>query len=152
MLEGAWMHDVPRAVDWAVGAAWLIRREALDAVGPLDESFFMYVEDVEWCWRASRKGWQIWFEPAAVIRHVGNASGEKRFGNTRTRVYLANTYRFYRREHGTAAAIAYRAVNLIGSGRRYIAARIKGDKETAGYWRGYLRANLPTTREQRPRR
>jgi len=150
MLEGAWMHDEARAVDWAVGAALLIRREALQAIGPLDESFFMYVEDVEWCWRATRKGWQIWFEPAAVVRHVGNASGAKRYGHQRTRVYMANTYRFYRREHGAPSAIAYRALNLIGSGRRYLAARLKGDKEMARYWRGYIGANLATARERRP--
>src|SRR3954447_8146568 len=50
-LEGAWMHDRPRPVDWAVGAALLMRREALDEVGPFDERFFMYAEDLEWCWR-----------------------------------------------------------------------------------------------------
>lgn len=149
MLEGAWMHDESRAVDWAVGAALLIRRHALEAIGGLDESFFMYVEDVEWCWRAARKGWHIWFEPSAVVRHVGNASGEKRYGHQRARVYMANTYRFYRREHGTPAALAYRAVNLIGSGRRYVAALLKGDKELARYWRGYVRANLATARERR---
>src|SRR5262249_18511590 len=118
----------------------------LDAIGGLDESFFMYVGDVEWCWRASRKGWEIWFEPSAVVRHVGNASGAEKDGHQRPRVYIAKTYRFYRRGHGASAAIAYRTINLIGSGRRYLAARIKGDREMARYWRGYLGANLPRSR------
>ena len=62
---------------------------------------------------------------------------------------MANTYRFYRREHGAPAAIVYRAINLIGSGRRYLAARIRGDKEMARYWRSYIGANLAAAREQR---
>src|SRR5437870_8483465 len=105
MLEGHWAHDRPRAVDWAVGAALLIRREALEEIGGFDERFFMYVEDVEWCCRAGRRGWEIWFEPAAVVRHVGNVSGRRRYGETRTKEYMRNTYAFYRREHGAAAAL-----------------------------------------------
>ena len=61
LLEGAWSHDEARPVDWAVGAAWLMRREAVLDVGPFDESFFMYVEDLEWCWRARARGWEVCF-------------------------------------------------------------------------------------------
>ncbi len=143
MLEDAWAHDRPRRVDWAVGAALLLRRAAVDDVGPLDERFFMYAEDLEWCWRAAGKGWEIWFEPAAVVRHIGNASGEKRFGDRRTRAYMDNTYAFYARAHGTAAAIAYRALNLAGIGMRYLSARRARDRGLAAYWRMNFKANLP---------
>lgn len=143
MLEGAWRHDRARKVDWAVGAALLIRRAALDEIGGLDESFFMYVEDVEWCWRAAGRGWEIWFEPSAVVRHVGNASGAQRYGARRTKTYMANTYRFFRREHGPVSTLAYRSLNLAGCGWRYAAARLKGDREMARYWRMNAAANLP---------
>ena len=116
MLEGDWAHDRPRRVDWAVGAALLLRREAVGAIGGLDERFFMYVEDLEWCWRASKHGWEIWFEPAAVVRHVGNASGAQRYGDLRTKAYTANAYRFYEREHGRIGALVYRGINLAGYG------------------------------------
>lgn len=142
MLEGAWMHDRPRRVDWAIGAGLLLRRAALDDVGPLNERFFMYVEDLEWCWRASRKGWEIWFEPSAIVRHVGNASGARRYGDRRTQAYMANTYRFYRSEHGGVAAAAYRAVNLVGASLRYASARLARDAGRSEYWRGHLRAHL----------
>src|ERR1700687_2415021 len=99
-IEGAWSHDETRRVDWAVGAALLLRRQAIADVGLLDERFFMFAEDVEWCWRARAKGWEIWFEPSAVVRHVGNASGAQSYGSSRTDAYLRNTYRFYRGEHG----------------------------------------------------
>jgi N-acetylglucosaminyl-diphospho-decaprenol L-rhamnosyltransferase len=146
MLAGYWAHDRPRDVDWAVGAALLVRRDALDEVGPLDERFFMYVEDLEWCWRASRKGWGIRFEPAAVVVHVGNASGVQRYGDRRTEAYMRNTYAFYRREHGALATGAYRALNLAGSAIGYTRARVRRDTGTAAYWKRELAAHLPRRR------
>ena len=88
---------------------------ALDEVGGFDERYFMYAEDLEWCWRARRRGWEIWFEPGALFRHVGNASGRAAYGDRRTVAYLRNTNRFFLREHGTAATFAYRAVNAAAS-------------------------------------
>jgi GT2 family glycosyltransferase len=151
LLEGAWMHDRPRAVDWAVGAALLMRRDALQDVGPLDERFFMYVEDLEWCWRARRKGWEIRFDPGAVVRHVGNVSGAQRYGDGRTAAYLANTYRFFRDEHGPVSAAAYRALNLAGVSLRYLRARAARDPAKAGYWRSVLDAHRAAIRETAPR-
>jgi GT2 family glycosyltransferase len=151
LLEGAWMHDRPRAVDWAVGAALLIRRDALDEVGALDERFFMYVEDLDWCWRARRKGWEIRFDPRAVVRHIGNVSGAQRYGDRRTAAYLANTYRFFRREHGPASAAAYRAINLAGVSLRYLQARAARDRAKAGYWRSVLDAHRAAIRDAAPR-
>ncbi len=150
LLEGAWRHDRVRRVDWAVGAALLVRRNALEEIGPLDESFFMYVEDLEWCWRARRKGWEIWFEPAAVVRHVGNVSGAIRFGERRTETYLANTYRFYAREHGAAAAGAYRAFSGLGVSLRYLAARVRGDRGKTSYWRAQRAAHRGASRSSAP--
>ena len=140
-LVGAWQHDVPRDVDWAVGAALLMRRSALDAVGPFDESFFMYAEDLEWCWRARRGGWSIWFEPAAVVRHIGNASGATMYGHARTKAHIHNSYRFYRRVHGRAATLGYRALNIAGCGRLYVMARLRGDKPGRVEWADQLRAH-----------
>lgn len=137
LLEGAWMHDGPRNVDWAVGAAWLMRRTAIDEVGGLDERFFMYAEDLEWCWRASMMGWKVWFEPEAEVVHVGNASGEQRHSamSERTAAYLRNTYRFYRGAHGRVSTVAYRGLNLVAGVRLYALYRLRRDPETAAYWR-----------------
>lgn len=146
MLVGRWAHDRAREVDWAVGAALLIPRIALEDVGPLSERFFMYVEDLEWCWRARRRGWTIRFDPSAVVVHVGNASGAQRYGDRRTRAYMANTYRFYRTEHGLAAEAAYRALNILGSARGYLRARRSGKPGDVAYWRRELGAHLPARR------
>ncbi|MFA5785665.1 MAG: glycosyltransferase family 2 protein [Actinomycetota bacterium] len=141
-LVGAWAHDRPRPVDWAIGAALLLRRDAVDEVGGFDERFFMYVEDLEWCWRARRRGWEIRFDPAAVVAHVGNVSGSLAFGDRRTEAYMRNTYRFYRREHGALETLAYRSLNLLAGGVRYAAARVGRDASLARYWRTQIAANL----------
>jgi len=63
-----------RAVPWALGAALFVRREAALAVGAFDESYFMYFEEVDLCYRLALAGWETHFVPAAVVMHVGGAS------------------------------------------------------------------------------
>jgi GT2 family glycosyltransferase len=135
LLEYAWMHDVGRPVDWAVGAALLMRRGALLDVGPFDDSYFMYVEDLDWCWRAHKRGWEIYFEPAAVVRHIGNVSGAARYGERRTAAYMANTYRFYSDHHGSVSTALFRWLNVLGVLRNYGEARVARDREAARFWR-----------------
>lgn len=69
-------HDRCISVDVLVGCFWLMRRDAIKDVGLLDERFFMYGEDVDWCQRCQNAGWQIVFLPAAqVIHYRGGSSG-----------------------------------------------------------------------------
>jgi hypothetical protein len=142
LLMGSWMHDHPRPVDWAVGAALLLRRAALEDIGGFDEEFFMYVEDLEWAWRARQRGWEIRFEPSAVVRHVGNASGEAAYGRRRTATYLHNTYRFYGRHHRPISTTAFRALNLAGCARLYLQFRLRRDRAQAAFWADHVRAHL----------
>jgi N-acetylglucosaminyl-diphospho-decaprenol L-rhamnosyltransferase len=69
-----WDHREPRRVDWVSGACFLARRAALDAVGGFDEAYFMYLEDVDLCWRLGRAGWRAGYEPTAGIMHVQGVS------------------------------------------------------------------------------
>lgn len=66
--------EVAREVDWVSGAAIWLRRAALDAIGGWDEGYFMYVEDVDLCWRLGRAGWTVAYEPSAVVTHVQGVS------------------------------------------------------------------------------
>ena len=68
-----------RAVGMLSGAAMLVRREVIEEVGGFDERFHMYGEDNEWCLRIKRAGWQLLFEPEAVVMHHGGASSLKRW-------------------------------------------------------------------------
>jgi N-acetylglucosaminyl-diphospho-decaprenol L-rhamnosyltransferase len=58
-----------RAADWVSGACFLVRHNAFDAVGGFDEAYFMYVEDVDLCWRLHRAGWGVLYDPAARVIH-----------------------------------------------------------------------------------
>ncbi len=148
-LEGTWAHDEAREVDWAVGAALLMRRAALDEVGYLEERFFMYAEDLEWCWRAHRRGWEVRFEPSAVVRHVGNASGARRFGAERMNLETANLHSFYRAEHSGAASVAYRVLSAAGCLLGERRARRNLEDEEAAHWHRQAKAHLTTARAAR---
>ncbi len=71
---GGFDHRSVREAEFVMGAAMLVRREAVAEVGPLDESFFLFTEEVDWCYRFERAGWQVWFTPEAEVVHVGGAS------------------------------------------------------------------------------
>jgi N-acetylglucosaminyl-diphospho-decaprenol L-rhamnosyltransferase len=74
------MLDSDRAslteADWVSGSCFLVRRDAWEALGGFDESYFMFAEDVDLCWRAWKAGWSVAFEPAARVVHVRGASTE----------------------------------------------------------------------------
>lgn len=69
--------DRPRDVDWVSGAAVWLRRAAVDTIGGWDDRYFMYVEDVDLCWRLRQAGWRIAYEPAGTVVHVQGASTDR---------------------------------------------------------------------------
>ncbi|MCL4297649.1 MAG: glycosyltransferase family 2 protein [Anaerolineae bacterium] len=80
--------DQPQKVDWVVGAAILIRREAWQQVGPIDPDFFMYFEETDWCQRSAEAGWETHYLPTVQITHYEGKSSEQ--------VAAARTLRFQR--------------------------------------------------------
>jgi GT2 family glycosyltransferase len=142
LLENAWQHDSPRAVGWAIGAALLVSREVLTSVGGLDERFFMYGEDVEWCWRMHDAGYRIWFEPAAVVRHVGGASAEQRFaGDVTARKAIASA-EVMRLRRGALVAWLWRMLESITAARVWVQARHRRDSAGMHWARSVLQAHL----------
>lgn len=70
------ISDTATPTDWVAGASMLIRREVFDTIGLLDEAYFMYFEEVDFCLRANRAGWPCWYVPDSRVVHlVGQASG-----------------------------------------------------------------------------
>jgi N-acetylglucosaminyl-diphospho-decaprenol L-rhamnosyltransferase len=72
-----WDHAGAREVDWVSGACFLARREAWDAVGGFDRTYFMYMEDVDLCWRLRAAGWSVAYEPAAEVVHIQGVSADR---------------------------------------------------------------------------
>ncbi|MGE0362383.1 MAG: glycosyltransferase family 2 protein [Vicinamibacterales bacterium] len=88
---------VPRDVEWISGCAILVRRQVIEQVGPLDERFFYYWEETEWCVRAARAGWRIVHAPAARIWHKGVTRHYRpgpgvAYYNTRNHLLLMSTH------------------------------------------------------------
>jgi len=71
-----WDHAQTRAVDWVSGACLMVRREVLERVGPLDEGYFLFVEDMDWCRRIRDAGYEVVYTPQAVVtHHIGASRG-----------------------------------------------------------------------------
>ncbi|MCC7494249.1 MAG: glycosyltransferase family 2 protein [Fimbriimonadaceae bacterium] len=73
-----WDHAAPRAVDWLSGACLWVRRATLQQIGLLDERFYMYCEDIDWCRRATSAGWRVVYYPTAVVTHLIGRSSDAR--------------------------------------------------------------------------
>src|SRR5919201_641940 len=86
-------------VDAVNGAFMLIRRRALDEVGLFDEGFWMYMEDLDLCFRFQQAGWLTWYEPSVIVHHVkGGTTGPLR-GPRLNYAFHYGMYRFYRKHY-----------------------------------------------------
>jgi GT2 family glycosyltransferase len=113
-LEGFSDHQRRTDIEWAIGAVHVIRSTAVDGQRPYSERWFMYVEDLDLCWRLSRAGWRRRLEGDIAIGHVGNAAGAQMWGAGRTARWLEATYDWYGGARGRTAMEAWGAVNVAG--------------------------------------
>lgn len=98
-------QDEVSSVDAVTGACMLMRREALTSVGMLDQDFFMYAEEVDWCFRAYKQGWKIGYVPSAEVIHLGGQSA----GREPHRFYVQRRFgrvHFHYKHYGRASAYA----------------------------------------------
>ncbi|MDI6449688.1 glycosyltransferase family 2 protein [Anaerobaca lacustris] len=96
-----WRRDDVREVDVVTGCFMLVRSEAIGQVGVMDERFFMYGEETDWCYRFKRAGWKVLFTPAAEIIHLGGQSS-RRVPVEMTVQLRLSILRFIRKHHGRA--------------------------------------------------
>jgi N-acetylglucosaminyl-diphospho-decaprenol L-rhamnosyltransferase len=107
-----WDHASVREVDWVSGACLMVRRAAIEQVGPMDEAFFMFNEDVDWCRRMRTAGWAVSYVPdATVVHHIG-ASRRK----VRARVIYARhlgMIHYFHKHHPKHPVVSFVADSLI---------------------------------------
>ena len=94
-----WNHAEARKVDWLFGAALMVRRSALDKVGLLDERFFLYFEDLDWCRRFNAAEWEVWYVPSSRVIHFHqrdslDAGGLGDLMNPITRAHIASWVKY----------------------------------------------------------
>lgn len=110
-------------VDWITGACMLVRSETVRTVGAMDEDYFMYSEEADWCFRIKKTGWKIWYLSNAVIYHLGGGSA-KRSSLTQLVLLYQSKLLFFRKHYGVAQAIMLRyglvLTNTFGLIRRTI--------------------------------
>jgi len=92
-------------VDWVGGACLMVRREAADQVGLLDEAIFMYTEETDWCYRLARGGWEIVYLPGACVTHLGGGSSRNSSLRSLLALYASKMY-FFRKHYGRGMALA----------------------------------------------
>ena len=90
------------SVDWAKGACLMLRREALAQVGLLDEAYWLYTEETDWCCRARKQGWEIGVRPDARVVHIEQAASAQRLG--RSFVNFADSRVLFVKKHQSRAA------------------------------------------------
>lgn len=93
-------HTHAHPVDWILGAAILIRRSAIALVGMMDERFFLYFEDMDWCRRFWKQGYEVWYEPRAVMTHFhqrlsAEATGIGTLFSFATRAHIASGIKYF---------------------------------------------------------
>jgi GT2 family glycosyltransferase len=104
--------DASAEVDWLVGACLMVRREAILDVGLMDEAYFMYSEELDWCWRIKAADWRIVYLPAARIVHYVGQSSDQAVTERHINFHRAKL-RYFSKYHGRVATGFLRTVLLL---------------------------------------
>lgn len=116
--KAGWDHACECEVDWVSGAFVALRREPLERLGGFDEGYFMYVEDVDLCWRMREEGWTVNYIPRGdVVHHIGESS---RFASTRmTLHHHISMLRFHRKTYRGPARWIVNLLVALGVAARF---------------------------------
>lgn len=101
-------------VDWVAGACLMVRREVVDTVGLLDEDYWMYSEETDWCYRIHQAGWNIYYLPEIEIIHIGEASSSKRHPEMVAQLYRSK-WRFFSKHRSALQVNLLRAAIVCAS-------------------------------------
>jgi N-acetylglucosaminyl-diphospho-decaprenol L-rhamnosyltransferase len=136
---------VAQEVPWVLGAALAIRRVAFESVGGFDESFFMYFEEVDLCYRLKQAGWQTHFVPEALVMHVGGASTKRHRAAMLQQLYKSLCH-FYQQHYSSRQKIELRFIltylmlrNILRDGFRSFHSTMNAEPvDNLSVWRSIL--------------
>lgn len=123
-----WMGEEPAEVDWMPGASMMIRQEVFESIGLMDEEYFLYFEETDFCLQAKRAGWSFWYVPESCVMHIaGQSTGVTVRTDKPKRLpqyWFDSRRRYFVKNHGRLYAAMVDAVWLAGfvlwRGRRVI--------------------------------
>jgi N-acetylglucosaminyl-diphospho-decaprenol L-rhamnosyltransferase len=111
--------DITTEVDSVVGACMLIRGQVLSDIGLLDEQYFMYAEDLDLCYRAKERGWQVWYNAAVTVLHYKGKSSRQRSTFANAQFYktmrLFHDKHFKARSSFVANGLIFASIGLLGA-------------------------------------
>jgi GT2 family glycosyltransferase len=130
--------DVPVQADWVSGASMMVRREVFETAGLLDEGYFMYFDETDFCLRAKRAGWQTWYVPASRIIHlVGQSSGvtgAMRAAKRRPKYWFDSRHRFFLRHYGPVMTLLADVAWAVGFAISSVIQKVRGKPRTDPPW------------------
>lgn len=142
----------PTPADWVAGASMIVRRAVFESAGLMDEGYFMYFEEVDFCLRAARKGWRCWYVPASRVVHlVGQSSGvtDVRAAplKRRPKYWFDSRRRYFLTNHGRLKTFLADAAWAFGFAtfrvRQFV--QRKPDTDAAHLWKDFVRHNFGRT-------
>lgn len=130
----AGVHDEPVRVEWLSGACLAARKEVWREVGFLDESWFMFAEDMEWCERAGKRGYELHYLPMVTVQHIWGASS-KGDASAASTMWLDSIASWHGREHSRVSTSAMMLAFAAGLRLRSVLHRLRALKSGQKKWR-----------------
>lgn len=122
-------YDRAQPCDQVMGAAFLISRKLLDRVGPLDERYFVWFEEVDYCRAARRAGFEVAYWPGAQVVHHGAESFGQLFGPRRQRLFNDSLRKYFLKNHGRAAWLALTIAHPLSMFLAWVAEAAAGRRQ-----------------------
>lgn len=129
--------EAPVERDWVDGCCLMIRRSVIEQIGLLDEQYFLYAEELDWCFQTRQRGWRIFALPqVTIVHHLGQSSTQ--MSEFSLGCLIETRLRYYRKNHGLLTAAAVSAVYILGCIKQMRNDRQKNAvklKATLRWWR-----------------
>ena len=139
------MGELPERVDWVPGASMMVKRRVVEELGGLDEKYFLYFEELDFCLKASRAGWQTWYVPQSRVMHVaGQSTGVTERGRTGPlpAYWFRSRSRFFAKNHGLPYAIATDVAAVAAYGLGGIKRRLQKRPNVPAFIADLLRSSV----------
>ncbi|MHB1140952.1 MAG: glycosyltransferase family 2 protein [Sulfuricaulis sp.] len=140
-----WDHTSTRQCDWVPGCFMVIRREVIDQVGLFDKRYFLYSEEVDFCFAAKKAGWQVHYYPATTVVHIGGESAKSdsvitESGRQVEQLQIESELLYFRKNHGLAAVLLHFILTALADFIVPLKRFLKGKRPVS--WKRYWQHTL----------